>query len=106
MRLEKHCRLMSQLIKAQHQLLGLAMCIFIVKTYYLLLIKLDDGMNVDWVTSALLNKWLNDSFVFCFCLLLGFFGRWVGGRVAVVQCKNNVLVTWHARWYVFPNCLD
>lgn len=85
MRLEKHCRLMSQLIKAQHQLLGLAMCNFIVKTYYLLLIKLDDGMNEDWVTSALLNKWLNYSFVFCFVYCWVFWGGgWVGGRVPVV----------------------
>lgn len=70
---------MSQLIKAQHQLLGLAMCNFIVKTYDLLLIKLDDGMNVDWVTSALLNKWLNYSFVFCFVYCWVFLGGgWVG----------------------------
>lgn len=86
MRLEKHCRLMSQLIKAQHQLLGLAMCNFIVKTYYLLLIKLDDGMNEDWVTSALLNKWLNYSFVFCFVYCWGGFfgvGGWESGGSSV-----------------------
>lgn len=83
MRLEKHCRLMSQLIKAQHQLLGLAMCNFVVKTYYLLLIKLDDGMNEDRVTSALLNEWLNYSFVFCFVYCFFGVGGWESGGSSV-----------------------
>lgn len=77
-RLQKHCRLMSQLIKAQHQWFDLAVCDLIVKTY-LLLIQLDDGINEDLVMSTVSNKKLNwpllftiifYSFLFV-CLFLG-----------------------------------
>lgn len=62
---------MSQLIKDQHQLFGLAVCDLTVKTY-LLLIKLDDWMNEDLVVFALLNKWLNWSLFFCFVFIVFF----------------------------------